>query len=1825
MSINQSFTSSILAKVNNAISNTTATRKVGVLPANVLTVNVIYLHTKSKCTAFTVADVYKHVAKLMKDHFKRAKGNKVYSINPDTFTLCLRFRGRFLPNRNIGLVEYGIRSNDDIILTFQGLLSGGSKSAPTQFCRRLYSKFLSLEEFPGADSSMPHEHDESRKIVAQRLNKVYRTKIKAQRLKDAEDIWFSLRCSLQSGEHDDWSLTTTFLQSITGKIGNENVKLAEDCLLFIALLVRSRSKTDCVIAVTTFAKLRTAGPLIGSVVAQIQKFVLSEFWDKGLNCIHDGPQLQNAEAYLTNVREVFSRWDTCKNSIVGQKIRRVMLYMISFGIFQRLDITHNDLGFSKYEVTSTGCFATADFIYNTLDCLSLTMQRCLIFKRTGRWETLLHGEHSYTKWLEEYQRLKLQSSAFSNLGIYNTNSVKFLADLDSCISDGESIVKFTARDIGIDLKIARSQLNDLKLLKASLFTLKFAQESRPAPFAVLVEGGSSIAKSAFTTMLYQFYGKMFDLPTTSPFKYTRNTMEEYWSGFTTDKWCLVLDDIGFISPRLGQMDDSLKELISIVNNVPLVPPQAHLEDKGKTPVRAEFVIATTNSKDLNAHAYFSCPLAVQRRLPWVISLKIKPEYAQANSPTMVDPDKIPKLSGGFPNLWNITVEKVVSAGSSSGGAQMATHQVLHQFADTKCFLKWFASTANNFKKAQANALMADSDMQKIRICKSCYDTESDCVCANRDLSIQAGSDYTRMNTKDECVDLRMAEIWPSNCWDVVRHKYEKQYDDIPDRYKHGDTMNYTMFCIFCSHNTSLNEEQGRNLKQEDFGHSDPMERTNWYFQIIRTFGRTDYAQVVQESEDMNGTLNFVTGRFFQFFLWLLQKVFYGLAHRPLPTLFGIAFSTIYSFNVLIAWFVGRWDFFRNPFIVIIRILLSTCLSYKILYVVLINLLNIALSMPVLNVLARILIRYVLNCVPYDNRYIRFVGKLAQKTYANRYWISVISGISISLVLWSTYKKTNAIYTQGGQQSTEVEDDHFQKEERENVWKRNDYETTSFDIDPIQLNYHALNHEQIKQRINRNSIKFVATYTDFDGLTKSMDGNMFSVGGHLWVTNNHLLKTCGNLSIALYSEKPIQGINMNMIINLTQNQLLRMPERDLVFFQIYALDACPNLVSLIAKESFDGRVRAHYFGLSKEFLPKYHEVNAVFKNTRLIPALNGTFATWEGKVNNPTQAGDCGTALVSHTPCVTILGLHTLGGPDGTVVAVSLTQEVVAKALAHFGKPLVQAGVPKLSYKSTNRSVGELHHKSTFRWLTEGCAKVYGTYQGFRARPRSYVSTTYLGERIKQERNWEINEVKPDLKDWKPWNLAASDIVNQTHKVNEDVLSECVKSFSADIISGLSEKDMNNLKILTNHAAVNGIQGVRFLDKLNFNTSMGEPYNHSKKFHISPNPTDTLPDAKTFDNEVWDEFENMLNRYKQGIRACPVFAGSLKDEPRAWEKVVKGKIRVFCGAPVVWCLIVRKYLLTFVKVLQENQILFEAAPGCVAQSAEWEAFREHLVQHGSDQIVAGDYGKFDKKMGARLIIAAFDIIIEILKEANWTEEELIVIYGIAEDTAYSYCQFNGDLVMWMGSNPSGHPLTVIINSLVNSLYMRYCYYQLNPNRECRTFKKNVALLTYGDDNIMGVNKSTPWFNHTAIVKQLEIIGVEYTMADKTSESVPYISIDNVSFLKRSWRWDSDIEAYVCPLEEASIRKMLCICVKSRTISPQFQMVASMNSAVQEFFWYGKKRFESERSYLLGLIGEDLAAEYAMFPFPTWEELYDRYWKASAGVRLTRLGAGASPRA
>jgi hypothetical protein len=224
------------------------------------------------------------------------------------------------------------------------------------------------------------------------------------------------------------------------------------------------------------------------------------------------------------------------------------------------------------------------------------------------------------------------------------------------------------------------------------------------------------------------------------------------------------------------------------------------------------------------------------------------------------------------------------------------------------------------------------------------------------------------------------------------------------------------------------------------------------------------------------------------------------------------------------------------------------------------------------------------------------------------------------------------------------------------------------------------------------------------------------------------------------------------------------------------------------------------------------------------------------------------------------------------------------------------------------------------------------------------------------------------------------------------------------------------------------------------------------------------------------------------------------------------------------------------------------------------------------MIAGDYGKFDKRMSPTMILAAFNIIENMCVRAGYSAKELKVVRGIAYDVAYPIVDFNGELIQFFGGNPSGHPLTVIINGLANSIYMRYCYAELNPGKECITFDHRVVLMTYGDDNIMSVSDEAPFFNHTTIQQTLADVDVQYTMADKEAKSIPYINIADCSFLKRSWRFDQDVGCYLAPLDETSISKMLTICVRSRNISPEAHAMQVIGTAMREYFMYGKDKYE-----------------------------------------------------
>jgi hypothetical protein len=815
-------------------------------------------------------------------------------------------------------------------------------------------------------------------------------------------------------------------------------------------------------------------------------------------------------------------------------------------------------------------------------------------------------------------------------------------------------------------------------------------------------------------------------------------------------------------------------------------------------------------------------------------------------------------------------------------------------------------------------------------------------------------------------------------------------------------------------------------------------------------------------------------------------------------------------------------------------------------------------------------------------------------------ISAAATLTSLFALYKTYKYMfpTKLTQQSSEQSCPVVDD---AEARPNVWFKDDYRTTDFDVSRKSRSMNGLDTPTLSNIILKNC----ACFRIFSGEV-TQNTRATCLGGHLYLLNNHAVPL-DTTHIEIIVSPLDTGVNRNIRIIFTESMIIRDPLKDIAILNISILPPRKNIIDLFPTDN-TFRFKGDGFYISRNKLG-YKEITNVYnvQNSMYFQDDVTDPYKWSGNVDEDTPQGSCGSLLVTKGPSgFQILGIHLYGGMLNKIYSISLSQKYLNDLIANHNKFIVQSSSPMLDTVEYPREVTDLHMKSPIRFISEGTANVYGSFKGFRPNHKSGVQNTFIHDEVKKY-GYEVKYTAPMMHGWTPWRIALLDMVRPVTEIKMDVVDKVKKSFINDILSSLDKTQVSNMIVLDTFTAINGAAGVTFIDRINTSTSAGNPYKKSKKHFLFPTePLNGLNEAVTFDDTIMNRIDEMETRYKNGERVYPNFCAHLKDEPVTFQKAKIGKTRVFTGAPIDWSIVVRKYTLSFTKLLQSNRFVFEAAPGTICQSPEWNEIRKFLVEFGEDRIVAGDYAKFDKRMPASLILAAFDIIIAVSRQAGFDDDDILVLKGIAEDTAFPLVDFNGDLIEFYGSNPSGHPLTVIINSLVNSLYMRYVYYELNPEKEAESFQDNVHLMTYGDDNIMGVSHKSPWFNHTAIQKVLADIDIQYTMADKEAESVPYIHINDSSFLKRKWRYEENLNMYVCPLDPDSIEKMLLTCVKSKTVSLKHQAIEVMGTALREYFWYGEEMYRAKEVMFKEIVSNTGLQSYVEdSTFPSYESLIEKF--------------------
>jgi hypothetical protein len=682
---------------------------------------------------------------------------------------------------------------------------------------------------------------------------------------------------------------------------------------------------------------------------------------------------------------------------------------------------------------------------------------------------------------------------------------------------------------------------------------------------------------------------------------------------------------------------------------------------------------------------------------------------------------------------------------------------------------------------------------------------------------------------------------------------------------------------------------------------------------------------------------------------------------------------------------------------------------------------------------------------------------------------------------------------------------------------------------------------------------------------------FALRNGWYITVQHPFQGIEWQCIARYKVKQHKLDASNAFI-LTEKSLVRLPN-DLVMFWSSSILPRKGIYDFLP-DKIDTKGRSMYmFDPRYDYLQPgqtthYHEMKY---EDGFGDIIQGSFMDGT-KLSHTSIKGDCGALCMSKSNRgYFVSGMHCAGTAGGgpRILLIQLSKELFKDEFPPMSMAEAD-GVPK--YEAGSRKSGKLGpcaEKGVHQWC-DGNAMPLGSYPG-RSTHMSQTTESMICSEVEESFNFKNPFVKPLMKatledgEWKnPFNVATIQQADIKPFTTDEAIVEVQSAFVEDLYVPEKLQDVSTVDI---SIAINGIPGDSYINRLPMSTSGGFYFPGSKRQYFS---------------EIWvgeelfqtpcEELTTSINEiefcYLSGQRAYPVFQGSLKDEPISEKKRLEGRTRVFTACGVAFAIVVRKQFLKITKFFMVNNFLTECAVSMNCYSREWHHLYDYLVSFGDKKIIAGDYKAFDKQMAANWIRAAFQVLIDLRKRSGQlTIKDEKICVGIATDICFPVTNMNGDLIQFFGGNSSGHPLTVIVNSIVNSLYIRSAYASI-VKKPLGSFKKDVKLMTLGDDNIYGSN--VPAFNHTAIAQFLATKGITYTMADKDSNSVPFISIRDADFLKRTFRkLDGRI---VAPLALKSIFKSLCMIVKKGNISDEEQLAQSYLAARREWSLHGKVVFD-----------------------------------------------------
>jgi hypothetical protein len=258
--------------------------------------------------------------------------------------------------------------------------------------------------------------------------------------------------------------------------------------------------------------------------------------------------------------------------------------------------------------------------------------------------------------------------------------------------------------------------------------------------------------------------------------------------------------------------------------------------------------------------------------------------------------------------------------------------------------------------------------------------------------------------------------------------------------------------------------------------------------------------------------------------------------------------------------------------------------------------------------------------------------------------------------------------------------------------------------------------------------------------------------------------------------------------------------------------------------------------------------------------------------------------------------------------------------------------------------------------------------------------------------------------------------------------------------------------------------------------------------------------------------------------------------------------------------------------------------------EWNLLASLLNQKGK-KVVAGDFSNFDGSLNSQVLWSIFhNIYIPWIKDKiDLSEKEYRICFGLWSHLVHSVHIFGDNVYQWTHSQPSGNPMTAILNSIYNNFIIRYAWHLVFKGTNLQSqlkFKKYVYMIAYGDDNVINIADDViDKFNQITISDALATINHKYTDEGKTGQLIAFRSLEEVQFLKRGFLYNDNLARIVAPLDIATIWEMLnWVRVSKSQLDLTSIVLTNVDVAFRELVYHGPREYEelalviASKSYL-----------------------------------------------